>query len=34
MTWLRREPRLIPVDLSIAGDSGALVDRLAREIGA
>ena len=33
-TWLRRETRLTPVDLSIAGDSNQLIERLAREIGA
>ena len=34
LTWLRRETRLTPVDLSSAGGSDQLVDRLAGEIGA
>jgi tRNA dimethylallyltransferase len=34
MTWLRRETRLTPVDLSSVDDSDLLIERLAREIGA
>jgi tRNA dimethylallyltransferase len=34
MTWLRRETRLTPIDLSSPGDPHALIERLAREIGA
>jgi tRNA dimethylallyltransferase len=34
LTWLRREPGLTPIDLSAAGDAAALIEGLAREIGA
>ena len=34
LTWLRRETRLTPVDLSSAGGADQLADRLAGEIGA
>ena len=33
LTWLRRETRLTPIDLSSAGGSDQLVEKLAREVG-